>query len=27
VLLAVLGLNELWCGRLDVPSSSVEDAA
>jgi hypothetical protein len=27
VLLAVLGFNELWCGRLDVPSSSVEDAA
>jgi hypothetical protein len=27
VLLAVLGVNELWCGRLDVPSPSVEDAA
>jgi hypothetical protein len=27
VLLAVLGLNELWCGRLDVPSASAEEAA
>jgi hypothetical protein len=27
VLLAVLGLNELWCGRLDVPTAAAEDAA
>ena len=27
VLLAALGLNELWCGRLDVPSASSEETA
>ena len=27
VLLAVLGLNELWCGRLDVPAAAAEEAA
>jgi hypothetical protein len=27
VLLAVLGINELWCGRLDVPAAGAEKAA
>ncbi len=27
VLLAALGLNELWCGRLDVPAASAEEPA
>ena len=26
VLLVLLGLNELWCGRLDVPAAGAEEA-